>query len=222
LLGRLRLVFSLVLLPNDPDLADLCADVGWYGKVSPQQEGSLQGSKIIDQSPSAALRRLVVDSPAFADKKVNIVSLSSRQFVLANRILQVLLFGVIFLCWALGGQRKSRVSLLIDLAVGYCGMALVFGFNLRAQFVVLFLPWLLLITLIRYAAPLRYPPFRLTGLLLFVAGLVTLIANPGVIGREASNWALAYSAITLGTLLATGVLISVRFRWRPEILSEGQ
>jgi len=214
------LFFCIVLLPGiilGPSQTQALT-AGWYAKIIvPQQKGSLQGSKIIDQSPSAALRRLVVDAPAFADKKVNIFSFSNRQFLLANRIIQVFLLGAILLCWGVGRQRKSQVSLLIDLAVGYCGMVLVFGFNLKAQFVVLFLPWLLLITLTSYAPPLKYPPFRITGLMLFLAGLVTFIANPGLIGRAASNWALAYSAITLGTLLTTGVLVSLQFRWRPEV-----
>ncbi|MDP2914980.1 MAG: hypothetical protein Q8O91_05965 [Candidatus Aminicenantes bacterium] len=159
---------------------------------------------------------MVVDAPAFADKKINILSVSQQRFVLLSRILHIFLFGSILLCWGFGRRNKSSLWLLIDKACGYCGMVLIFGFNLKAQFVVLFLPRVFLLTLTIQSRSLKCLPLNMPNTLLLAAVLLTWMANPGLIGRAASNWVLAYSAITVGTMVLTGLLIRIQLGGRLE------
>src|ERR1051325_3943779 len=58
----------------------------WRAKVvAPAAAGELQGSKIIDQSPQAALRRLLVNEPAFAGQHVNLAALEPQAFAGVSR-----------------------------------------------------------------------------------------------------------------------------------------
>jgi hypothetical protein len=83
------------------------------------------------------------------------------------------------------------------------------GFNLKAQFVVLLLPaWL--------AASLAWErPARAQRVALAIAGALFLLSQPGLVGRTASNWMLAYSSMALGTLILAKVLGWQRFTLPP-------
>jgi hypothetical protein len=85
----------------------------------------------------------------------------------------------------------------------------VVGFNLKAQFVVLLLPaWL--------ASTLAWQQHaRAPRVLLAVAGVLFLLTQPGLMGRTLSNWLLAYSAMTLGTLLLAAALVILRWAVTP-------
>lgn len=191
----------------------------WYNKIIvPQQRGILQGSKIWDQSPQAALRRLTVDTPAFGDRKINIVSLSPGQFQTINQILQICLFITFLIVWLIGAKKTTRLTLLADLALSYCGMVLLFGFNLKAHFVVLLIPWSMLVSIWRIYHSSNVPLRSAIKWLIYLSGIITIISNPGIIGRTASNWALAYSSITIGTLFVMSAIIIIRLRWIPNIL----
>lgn len=182
----------------------------WRAKVlAPAAAGELQGSKVIDQSPHAALRRLLVAEPAFAGHAVNVVSLDARAFAGVSRTVAALLLLGYLLVWAFAPARASPRALLLDLALGCCAMVQMVGFNLKAQFVVLLLPAWLAVTLAmqsRARAPLA---------LLAAAGALFLVSQPGLVGRAASNWLLAYSSMTLGTLLLAATLVLQRFAVTP-------
>jgi hypothetical protein len=184
--------------------------VEWREKVlAPAAAGTLQGSKVIDQSPHAALRRLLVDEPAFAGHAVNVVALSQEAFAAVSRAVALALLLGYLAVWALAPSRAAPLSLLLDLSLGCCALVQVVGFNLKAQFVVLLLPaWL--------AATLAVQqPARAPRVLLAVAGALFLLSQPGLVGRTASNLLLAYSSMTLGTLLLAVVLVLQRFSVTP-------
>ena len=182
----------------------------WHAKVvAPAAAGTLQGSSVIDQSPHAALRRLLVNEPAFEGHADNAMSLTPRAFHLVSRATAgLILFGYL-LVWAIAPARAAPRALLLDLALGCCAMVQVVGFNLKAQFIVLLLPAWLATTLAwqqRARAPRR---------LLKLAGVLFLLSQPGLVGRTISNWLLAYSAMTLGTLCLAATLVAQRFAVTP-------
>jgi hypothetical protein len=179
----------------------------WRAKViAPAAAGTLQGSKVIDQSPQAGLRRLLVAGPAFGDHAVNVASLDPDTFARVSRVVSIVFFAGYLIVWLLAPARGSPRALLIDLALGCCAMVQLTGFNLKAQFVVLLLPaWL--------AASLAWERPALgqrVGLVL--AGALFLLSQPGLVGRTASNWMLAYSSMALGTLVLAKVLGWQRLR----------
>ena len=182
----------------------------WRAKVvAPAAAGELQGSSTIDQSPHAALRRLLVHEPAFAGHTVNVMALEPQAFAGVSRALAAAILLGYLLVWVLAPARAAPKALLLDLALGCCAIVQVVGFNLKAQFIVLLLPaWL--------AATLAWQGnARAPRVLLAVAGALFLLSQPGVVGRVASNWLLAYSSMTLGTLLLSVVLARQRFAVMP-------
>jgi len=180
----------------------------WRAKVVvPASEGTLQGSKIWDQSPAAALRRLVVDAPAFGETHVNVATLSQVEFTRLSRAVGAGILLTMLSVWLFSGGKERRETLLLDLGIACCGMLQIVGFNLKAQFVLLTLPALVAVS---RAAP---PPLGSKGVRasLVAAGLLLVAGNPGLAGRAASNIALAYSSVTLATFLLAGVLVRLRF-----------
>ena len=173
----------------------------WRAKViEPAVAGTLQGSKIIDQSPQAALRRLLVSGPAFGDRAVNVASLDAAMFARVSRITSlVFLLGYVIVWW-FAPRRGSPRALLLDLALGCCAMVQLTGFNLKAQFVVLLFPaWL--------AASLAWEGrWRTRRAALVVGGALFLLSQPGLVGRTASNWMLACSSMTVATVILAKVL----------------
>jgi hypothetical protein len=173
----------------------------WREKViAPAAAGTLQGSKIIDQSPQAALRRLLVAGPAFDDHAVNVASLDAVTFARVSRITSLVFLLGYAVVWWFAPRRDSPRALLLDLALGCCAMVQLTGFNLKAQFVVLLLPaWL--------AASLAWERrWRTRRVALVVAGALFLFSQPGLVGRTASNWMLAYSCMTVATVILAKVL----------------
>ena len=162
--------------------------------------GTLQGSKNIDQSPQAALRRLLVAEPAFDDHAVNVASLDQATFARVSRITSIVFLLGYVIVWLFAPRRDSARALLLDLALGCCAMVQLTGFNLKAQFVVLLLPaWL--------AASLAWEQrWRTRRTALVVAGALFLLSQPGLVGRTASNWMLAYSSMTVATIILAKVL----------------
>ena len=182
----------------------------WREKVvAPAAAGTLQGSSVIDQSPHSALRRLLVNEPAFAGHSVNVAALEPQAFAGISRMVAALLLLGYLLVWALAPARAAPQALLLDLALGCCAMVQVVGFNLKAQFIVLLLPAWLAATLARQNNA------RAPRVLLAVAGALFLLSQPGLVGRTASNWLLAYSSMTLGTLLLAAALVLQRFAVTP-------
>jgi hypothetical protein len=182
----------------------------WRAKVlAPAAAGTLQGSSVIDQSPHAALRRWLVDAPAFERHAVNVTSLPAPAFAVVSRALAAAILLGYLLVWALAPARAEPEALLLDLSLGCCAMVEVVGFNLKAQFIVLLLPAWIAATL---AARQRA---RAPRVLLAVAGALFLACQPGLVGRAASNWVLAGSAMTLGTLLLAATLVLQRFAVTP-------
>jgi hypothetical protein len=182
----------------------------WRAKVVlPAAAGELQGSLVIDQSPHAALRRLLVAAPAFEGRAVNVASLTPQAFAAVSRTVAAALLLGYLLVWALAPGRAAPQALLLDLALGCCALVQVVGFNLKAQFIVLLLPAWLAATL---AGGRRA---RAPRLLLAVAGALFLVSQPGLVGRTASNWLLAYSSMAFGTLLLTVALAIQRFAVTP-------
>jgi hypothetical protein len=182
----------------------------WHAKVVvPASAGTLQGSSIIDQSPQAALRRLLVAAPAFETQAVNVVSLDPARFAPIGRIVSLVFLAGYAFVWGWAPARSSARALLLDLALGCCAMVQLTGFNLKAQFVVLLLPaWL--------AASLAWErPARAQRVALAIAGALFLLSQPGLVGRTASNWMLAYSSMALGTLILAKVLGWQRFTLPP-------
>ena len=182
----------------------------WRAKViAPAAAGTLQGSKVIDQSPQSGLRRLLVDGPAFGDHAVNVAALDEQAFALVSRVTTIVFLAGYVIVWLLAPARGSPRALLLDLALGCCAMVQLTGFNLKAQFVVLLLPaWL--------AAALAWERRTLVQrVALVLAGALFLLSQPGLVGRAASNWMLAYSSMALGTLILTKVLAWQRLRVTP-------
>ena len=173
----------------------------WRAKViAPAAAGTLQGSSIIDQSPQAALRRLLVAAPAFDGHAVNVASLEQPTFARVSRITSLVFLLGYVIVWLFAPRRDSARALLLDLALGCCAMVQLTGFNLKAQFVVLLLPaWL--------AASLAWEQrWRTRRTALVVAGALFLLSQPGLVGRTASNWMLAYSSMTVATIILAKVL----------------
>jgi len=182
----------------------------WHEKVMlPAAEGTLQGSNVIDQSPQAGLRRLLVAEPAFGDHRVNVAALDVESFRRVSFGASIAILVAYLLVWLLAPARGSPPALLADLALACCAMVQVTGYSLKAQFVVLLLPaWL--------AASLAWErPARAPRVLLVIAGALFLLSQPGLVGRAASNLLLAHSSMTLGTLLLAGTLAWQRFRLTP-------
>ncbi len=205
-LGLALLVPLAISGPN----AGLAQLADWRAKVvAPAAAGTLQGSKVIDQSPHAGLRRLLVDEPAFGDTRVNVASLDAATFARVSRAVAATMLAGYLLVWLAGRTRVTPRTLLVDLSLGACAMVQVTGFNLKAQFIVLLLPaWV--------AASLAFADHaRLTRgarALLIAAAALFLLSQAGLVGRAASNWLLAYSAMGLGTLLLAVALVTLRFR----------
>ena len=178
----------------------------WRAKVvAPAAAGTLQGSKVIDQSPHAGLRRLLVDAPAFGATNVHVASLSPEAFAQVSRAVALALLAAYALVWLLAPAKESPRALLLDLALVCCAMVQVTGFNLKAQFVVLLLPaW----TASGIAWSRPAPAARW---LLIAAGALFLLSQPSLVGRGASNWLLAYSSMAAGTLVLAAVLAIQRF-----------
>ncbi len=179
----------------------------WREKVlAPAVAGTLQGSKIIDQSPHAGLRRLLVAEPAFGDTRVNVASLTPAAFSRVSRAVAVLLLAGYLTVWLLAPARATPAALLVDLSLACCAMVQVTGFNLKAQFVLLLLPaWT--------AAALAWGggrPRRARVLLVSAAALF-LLSYPDLVGRTTANWLLAYSSMAIGTLLLAAALVRQRF-----------
>jgi hypothetical protein len=173
----------------------------WREKViAPAAAGTLQGSKIIDQSPQAALRRLLVTGPAFDDHAVNVAALDAVTFARVSRITSLVFLLGYAVVWWFAPRRDSPRALLLDIALGCCAMVQLTGFNLKAQFVVLLLPaWL--------AASLAWERrWRTRRVALVVAGALFLLSQPGLVGRATSNWMLAYSCMTVATVILAKVL----------------
>ena len=182
----------------------------WRAKVvAPAAAGTLLGSRVIDQSPHAGLRRLLVHAPAYGDTYINLRSLSSEAFANVSRMVAAGLVVAYALVWLLAPARGTPRALLLDLALACCAMVQVTGFNLKAQFVVLLLPaWTAACIAWALAA-------RLQRGLLVAAGALFLLSQPGIVGRAASNWLLAWSAMGVGTLLLAVVVALQRFAVKP-------
>jgi hypothetical protein len=182
----------------------------WRAKVvAPAAAGTLLGSRVIDQSPHAGLRRLLVHAPAYGDTWINVRSLSPEEFANVSRMVAAGLVIAYALVWLLAPARGTPRALLLDLALACCAMVQVTGFNLKAQFVVLLLPaWA--------AASIAWAlGSRVQRALLFAAGALFLLSQPGIVGRGASNWLLAWSAMGIGTLLLAVVCAVQRFAVKP-------
>ena len=182
----------------------------WRAKViAPAAAGTLQGSKNIDQSPQAALRRLLVAEPAFDDHAENVASLDQATAARESRITSLVFLLGYVIVWLFAPRRASPRALLLDLALGCCAMVQLTGFSLKAQFVVLLLPaWL--------AASLAWDgPWRVRRVSLVVAGALFLLAQPGLVGRTVSDWMLAYSSMTVATVILAKVLAWQRLTLPP-------
>ena len=197
----------LALSGFDTGLAHL-AD--WRAKVlTPAAAGTLQGSKVIDQSPHAGLRRLLVDEPAFGTQHVNVASFDATAFAGLSRVVAVGMLAACLLVWLFAPARHEPRAMLLDLALAGCAMVQVTGFHLKAQFVVLLLPaWAAAAS--AWAPEARTP--RAVRVLLWVAAALFLLSQPGLVGRTASNWLLAYSSMAWGTLLLAAAVVTLRFR----------
>ncbi len=184
----------------------------WYAQVvEPSLQGTLQGSSIWDQSPPAALRRWVVDAPAFGDAHVNFVSWTDERYRQATRLVQFAFLAVFATFWLTGRRHRHSPAIIVDAALALAAMVTIFGYSLKAHFVVLFLPAALLVAAARSSDAIGSARSR-TGLatLAAVAGALVLFSSPGFVGRSASNWALAFSAILLATLLLVCGLVWIR------------
>ena len=182
----------------------------WRAKVlAPAVAGTLQGSNVIDQSPQAALRRLLVAEPAFGDRSVNVAALDPATFARVSRWVSVVFLAGYLLFWLVAPARGSPLALVTNLAMGCCAMVQLTGFSLKAQFVVLLLPACLAASL-AWRRPGRGPRIALG-----IAAALFLLSQPGLVGRTASNWMLAYSSMALGTLLLTKTLAWLRLTQPP-------
>jgi hypothetical protein len=191
----------------------------WRVKVVvPAAAGILQGSKVIDQSPHAALRRLLVDHPAYGETRVNVASLAPAAFARVSRTLTAALLAVHLLIWLTGPARGSPRALLLDLSLAACAMVQVTGFSLKAQFIVLLLPaWVAATLAWGGAASMpgsgswRGAPHGVRALLL-LAGALFLGSYPDLVGRALSNRMLAWSSLASGTMLLVVALAWLRYR----------
>ena len=167
--------------------------------------GSLQGSRIFDQSPQAAVRRLVLPDPAFSETRVNLVDLGldgAKALVLGLQAgCGLMLLGA---WWT--ARRADPASFVLDLALAMTGMLLVFGYALQAQFAVLLLPGALIAAWMLTQAP------RGARRLALAAALCIVASVPGLVGREAANFALAYSSVTLGLVIEFALLLWMRVK----------
>ena len=163
--------------------------------IAPAAAGTLQGSKIIDQSPQAALRRLLVAAPAFDDRSVNVASLDAPAFARVSRVTSLVFLAAYVIVWLVAPGRGSPRALLLDLALGCCAMVQLTGFNLKAGNSSC--------CCCRRGSRRRshgsVPRAQRVALLL--AGALFLLSQPGLVGRAASNWMLAYSSMTVGTVI---------------------
>ncbi len=178
----------------------------WHRKVvAPSVVGSLQGSRIFDQSPQAAVRRLVLPDPAFSETRVNLVDLGldgAKALVLGLQAG----FGLMLLGAWWTARRADPASFVLDLALAMTGMLLVFGYALQAQFAVLLLPGALIAAWMLTQAP------RGARRLALAAALCIVASVPGLVGREAANFALAYSSVTLGLVIEFALLLWMRVK----------
>jgi hypothetical protein len=180
----------------------------WHAKVvAPAAGGTLQGSRVIDQSPHAGLRRLLVAAPAFGDTRVNVAALDAATFTRVSRGLSLLVLAAYAFVWLAAPSPAAPRALLLDLALGCCAMVQVTGFSLKAQFVVLLLPaWA------AAALAWREPAPRGVRVLLVLAGVLFLPSYTDLVGRAASDWLLAHSSMAAGTLLLAVAITMLRFR----------
>jgi hypothetical protein len=184
----------------------------WHAQVvAPSVQGALQGSSVQDQSPHAALRRWVLDEPAFGDTHVNVVRWSESRYRTATRVLQLSLLAFFCSVWFARRAQVTRGALLTDVALALCAMLTVIGYNLKAHFVLLLLPWTLLAACADWERGRGGRSRRLLSILL-LAGALILFSSPGTVGRTGSNWALAHSSVMLATLLLVAGLLLVRRR----------
>lgn len=185
----------------------------WHAQVVvPSWEGKLQGSATYDQSPQSALRRLVVDAPAFDNVKVNWLSVSENTYRRLTRALQLVL-GLGFLFVWLRHPKRCSDFFLVDVALAFISMLVLFGYNLRAHFVMLLFPGAVLVALWRQR-PETFRHRRLTSVLLSVSAALIVFSAQGLVGRTVQQWLLAYSAVTVATLIELTLLIVVRLRWK--------
>jgi Glycosyltransferase family 87 len=180
----------------------------WRAKVViPAAQGTLQGSKIWDQSPQAALRRLLVDAPAYGDTRVNVATISPASVARVGRVVGAGIFLALLLVWLRSPSKGLGDALLLDLGMACCGVLQVVGFNLKAQFVLLLLPGMVAASR-AFGVPRRGGRGTRLGILL--AGLLLLLSNPGLAGRAVSNVALSYSSMAVATLIIVVVLARLR------------
>lgn len=185
--------------------------IEWYERVVvPARMGVLQGSAAHDQSPEAALRRLFVGDPAFDDVRVNLRSLSNSDYHRMKLVLQAVLGLVLVAAW-LRRPRAGRMALLVDVALAFVGMLVLFGYLTRSHFVMLLLPGASLALLWRRRSR-ALPGRRVSSALLAVAGALIFFTTPTFVGRTLQQWALAYSVVTVATLTELALLVLVRFR----------
>jgi len=211
--ASVALVLTLPLLVRGPG-GGVALYRDWASKVlAPAAAGTLQGSKVIDQSPHAGLRRLLVDEPAFGETRVNVLSLEPRTFARVSRRVAAALLAAYVLVWLAAPARATPRALLLDLSLGCCAMVQVTGFNLKAQFVVLLLPAWTAATMAfgRGTRAGHGSGSRVERVLLIAAGALFLLSQPDLVGRAASNLLLAYSSMAVGTLLLAAAL--ARLRW---------
>jgi len=224
--GRVRLLAAAVLavavvlvapMPRGGVRAGVAMLRDWQAKVvAPAAAGRLQGSRNIDQSPQAGLRRLLVDEPAFGRTRVNLAHLSPEAFARVSRIASLALLAGYVLLWWLAPRRGTPRDALLDLALGCCATVQLTGFHLKAQFVVLLVPaWTAASCAFATAraAPGGNTPRvpREVPALLVVAALLFLASQPGLVGRAASDLLLAGSSMGVGTLLLAVALARLRF-----------
>lgn len=184
----------------------------WYERViAPARAGTLQGSAAHDQSPQAALRRLVVDEPAFDDVRVNRWSLTDEDYHHLKIALQAVLALVLAVAWLQPKRRGNDTALLIDVALAFIGMLVLFGYLTRPHFVMLLMPGAILAHLWRTKSAALTDRRVTTPLLAFSAAMIFL-TTPLFVGRTLQQWTLAYSIITLATIVQLTILVIVRLR----------
>jgi hypothetical protein len=209
------LAASMALIPAlvvGPGRTGVMLDA-WKLKVfDPAVSGTLQKSRIWDQSPQAALRRLVVAEPAFDGTRVNVIDVGPDAYRRASRATSAVLAAGLLAVWTLARGRGGRAGLLADMALALCGTLLLVGYNLRVQFVQLLLPGVLAAAIAWGGEPGRGPGTAAARAALGLGAALVLLSNAGLVGRLASNWLLACSSVTWATLLLAGVLAAQRMR----------
>lgn len=201
------LLFAALLLPvaafGPARTVSLWRD--WEAKViAPAREGTLQGSKIWDQSPHAGLRRLLVDAPAFSGTRIHVASLDPDAFARVGRAWSAIAGACLLGVWIFAPRRDGERAALLDQALAFSGTLLLVGYSLKAHFVALLLPLGIAAALARGS--------RWGIAVVAAADGLFLLGNPGLSGRAVSNWCLAYSCVTVATLLLTGFLVARRLR----------